>query len=195
MDGVDRKREMGDGRQDGSSTYLMCSLVLTQVTTIRACKLAKPAFMRFLPLMQRADMRLQLRMRGRCISAAIAYIRAFASVCALVVIFCLVGSERLVAPGVAACVGAVACVAEQVAGELGTLFEVLRGSVATFPLAEAGCAVVDVGSFDVLVEGRRGGEDGKAEETGCVLPSADAVCFACWCAGVCLCVEDGTVVH
>ena len=109
-----------------------------------------------------------------CVPAAVADVRALAGVGALVVVLCLVCGEGLVAACVAACVGSVARVAEQVARELGALLEVLGGGVAALPLAEAGGAVVDVGGLDVLVQGGGGGEDGEAEQAWRVLPLADA---------------------
>jgi uncharacterized BrkB/YihY/UPF0761 family membrane protein len=49
--------------------------------------------MRLLPLMQRADVRLQLRVRGCRVAAAITYVGTLAGVCALMVVFGLVGGE------------------------------------------------------------------------------------------------------
>jgi hypothetical protein len=91
----------------------MCPLVLAKITTIRARKLAESTLMRFLPLMQSADMRLQLRMRRGRISAAIAHIRSLACVRSLVIVFRLIRGERLVAPNVAACVWPIACMSQQ----------------------------------------------------------------------------------
>jgi hypothetical protein len=62
-----------------------------------------------------------------------------------------------------------------VAGELGTLFVVFSMGVAAGPLAEAASAVVDVGGFDMLVEGFRGSEDFEADAAWGVFPSADAI--------------------
>jgi hypothetical protein len=150
------------------------SLVLGQITRVRTREVAEAAFVRFLALVQRADVRLQLRVRGGRVPAAVAHVGAFAGVGALVVVLCLVCGERLVAACVAACVRSVACVAEQVARELRALLEVFGGCVTAFPLAEAGGAVVDVGGFDVLMEGGGGGEDGETEQAWRMLPLADA---------------------
>jgi hypothetical protein len=64
------------------------------------------------------------------VPAAIADVRAFAGVCALVIVFGLICCERLGARWIAACVGAVAGVAEEVAREFGALLEVFGRSVA-----------------------------------------------------------------
>ncbi|KAH9870535.1 hypothetical protein IAQ61_006011 [Plenodomus lingam] len=60
--------------------------------------------------------------------------------------------------------------AEQVARELGALFEVFGGGITGFPLTEAVGAVVDVGGLDVFVEGFRRLEHSKAEYTRSMLP-------------------------
>lgn len=86
------------------------------------------------------------------------------------VVFGLVGGEGLVAAFVAAGVGPVAGVAEEVPREFGALLEVFGGGFAAFPLAEAVCAVVHMGSFDVLVQCFGGFEEGEAEEAWPVLP-------------------------
>ena len=101
----------------------MRPLVLGQVARVRARKVAEAAFVRLLALVEGADVGLQLRVRGRCVPAAVADVRALAGVGALVVVLCLVCGEGLVAACVAACVGSVARVAEQVARELGALLE------------------------------------------------------------------------
>lgn len=152
----------------------MRPLVLTQIRTIGTGKIAKPTLVRFPAFMQRTDMRLQLRMRCRRIPASIAHVGSLPRVRPLVVVFRLVGCERLGAPREAAGVGAVARVREEVPRELGALLEVFGGGVAIFPVAGAVGAVVDVGGFDVFVEGFRGGEGGEAEEAWGVLPFADA---------------------
>lgn len=103
----------------------MRSLVLGQVTRVCAREVAEAASVRLLALVQGADVRLQLRVRRGRVPAAVAHVGAFAGVGALVVVLGLVGGERLVAACVAACVGPVACVAEQVARELRALLEVL----------------------------------------------------------------------
>jgi hypothetical protein len=51
--------------------------------------------------------------------------------------------------------------AEQVAGEFGTLFEVFSAGITGFPLAEARSAVVNVSGFGVFVEGFWGWESGE----------------------------------
>ena len=49
---------LADGKEGIVVAYLMRPLMLTQITTIRTGKLTKPAFMWFLPLVQRTNMRL-----------------------------------------------------------------------------------------------------------------------------------------
>lgn len=102
----------------------MRSLVLGQVARVCAREVAEPAFVRLLALVQRADVRLQLRVRRRRVPAAVAHVRAFTGVRALVVVLGLVCGERLVAACVAACVRPVTCVSEQMARELRALLEV-----------------------------------------------------------------------
>lgn len=94
---------------------------------------------------------LQLCMCGCRVAAALANIWPFPSMGALMIVFCLICCKRLVAAFIAASVWPVACMAEQVPGELRALFEVLRCRFATLPLAEAVCAIVDMGSFDMFV--------------------------------------------
>lgn len=160
------------GRAD--KTHLVRPLVLAQITAIRAAELAEPTLMRLLPLVQRRDVRLQLRVRRGGVPAAVAHVGAFARVRALVVVLGLVGRERLGAAREAARVGAVAGVREEVPRELGALLEVFGRGVARGPLAGAGGACVDVRGFDVLVEEGGGGEGGEAEDARGVLPFADA---------------------
>lgn len=69
-------------------------------------------------------------MRRRRVAAPVADIRALACVGALVVVFGLIGRKCLVARGEAACVRTIAGMAEEVARELGALFEVLGGRIA-----------------------------------------------------------------
>lgn len=88
--------------------------MFTQITAIRTCELAEAALVWFLPLMQRADMCLQLCMRCRSVAAPVAHVRSLTCMCTLVVVFCLIRRERLVAPYVAARVWTIACVAQQV---------------------------------------------------------------------------------
>lgn len=97
----------------GSGTYLVRPLMLTQITAIRTRKLTEPTLVRFLPLMQRADMRLQLRMRRRRVPASITHIRPLACMCSLMVVLRLVRREGLVAACIAAGVGPVACVSKE----------------------------------------------------------------------------------
>lgn len=108
--------------------------------------------MRLFALVECRDMGLELRMGRGGVAAAIADVWAFTGVSALVVVFGLVGREGLGAAWKAACVGAVAAVAEEVAAELGALLEVFGARVARFPVAVARGAVVDVGRFGVGVE-------------------------------------------
>ena len=68
--------------------------------------------MRFLALVQRGDVCLQLRVRSRGVAAAIADVRPLARVGSLVVVLGLVCGEGLGAGGEAACVGTVAAVPE-----------------------------------------------------------------------------------
>ena len=68
---------------------------------------------------------MELRVGGCGVAAAVADVGALAGVCALVVVFGLVGGKGFAARGETACVGAVAGVAEEVARELGALLEVL----------------------------------------------------------------------
>jgi hypothetical protein len=118
---------------------------------------------------------LQLRVGCRGVAAAVADVGALTGVGALVVVFGLVGCEGFGAGWVAAGVGAVAGMAEQVARELGALLEVFGGGVARVPLAEAGGAVVDVRRFGVFVQRFGGGEGGEAEEAWGVLPGGGLV--------------------
>lgn len=92
----------------------MRPLMLAQITAIRTRELAESALMRFLPLVQRTDMRLQLRVRCGCVSAPVAHVRSLACMRALVVVLCLIRGECLVAAGVRAGVRPVACVPKQV---------------------------------------------------------------------------------
>lgn len=101
-------------------------------------------------------------MRSGCVSASIAHIRPLTRVGTLVVVFSLVRGERFVTAFVAACIGSVASVAEQMTRKLGTLLKVFGGSLAGIPLTETVCAVVDVGTFDVLMQGFGGVEEGEA---------------------------------
>ena len=109
-------------------------------------------------------------MRRGGVPAAIADVRPFTCVCALVVVFGLVCCKRLGAGGETAGVGPVAGVAEEVAREFAALLEVLGGGVAGLPAAEARGARVDVGGFGVRVEIGGAGEGRKAEDAGGVLP-------------------------
>jgi hypothetical protein len=93
---------------------LMRALVFGEITAVCTCEVAEAAFVRFLALVEGGNVGLQLRVCCRCVAAAIAHIWAFTGVCALVVVFGLVGGEGLGAGGVAAGVRAVAGVAEQV---------------------------------------------------------------------------------
>ena len=127
--------------------------------------------MRILALVQRADVGLQLCMRCCCVATAVAYIRSFAGVCPLVIVFGLVGSKRLVTALVATSVWAVACVAEKMTRQLGALLEVFGVCFTTFPLAEAMCAVVNVSGLDVFVEGFGAVKDSETEDTGRMLPA------------------------
>jgi hypothetical protein len=99
---------------------------------------------------------LELCVRRSRIAAAITHIWTFASVCALMVVLGLVRRKSFGAAWIATGVWTVAGVAEEVTRQLRTLFEIFRRGVAVFPLAEAGCAVVDVHGFSVLVQGSRG---------------------------------------
>lgn len=90
---------------------LMRALVLAQITAVRAGKVAEPALVRLLPLMEGGDVCLELGVRCRSVSAAVADVRALASVGALVVVFGLVGREGFGAGGEAAGVRTVAGVA------------------------------------------------------------------------------------
>lgn len=108
----------------------MRPLVFTQITAICAREFAEAAFVRLLAFVQRRDVRLQLRVRRRRVAAAVTDIWALACVGALVVVFGLVGCKCLVARGEAACVRPIAGMAEEVARELGALFEVLGGRIA-----------------------------------------------------------------
>ena len=126
--------------------------------------------MRFLALVQCADVGLKLGMRCCRVAATIANIGPLASVGAFVIVFGLVGGKGLVAASVAAGVGTVSCVAEHVTGKFGALLEVFRAGFTAFPLAVAVCAVVDVGGFDVFVEGFGRVEEGEAEDSWSVLP-------------------------
>ena len=115
----------------------MGPLVLAQITAVRAAKVAEPALVRLFTLVQRRDVRLQLRVRRGRVPAAVAHVGALARVRALVVVLGLVRRERLGAPCEAAGVGAVARVREEVPRELGALLEVFGRGVAGRPLAGA----------------------------------------------------------
>jgi hypothetical protein len=115
----------------------MRAFMFTQITAVRTSEVAEAAFVRFLSLVEGRDVCLQLCVGGGGVAAAVADVGALAGVGALVVVFGLVGCKGLGAGGVAAGVGAVAGVAEEVAGELGALLEVFGRSVAGVPLAEA----------------------------------------------------------
>jgi hypothetical protein len=93
---------------------------------------------------------------------------------AFVVVFGLVGGECLGAVWEGACIGLVAGVQEEVPAEFGALFEVFRVRVAVFPLAEAARAFVDMGQFDVFVEGFWGREGGVAGMARGEVPFANA---------------------
>lgn len=136
--------------------------MFTQITRIRTGKLAKPAFVWFLALMQCANMCLQLGMRGGRVTTPITHIGSLACVGALMVILGLVRGKSFVAVFVAACIRPVASMAKQVTGKFGTLLEVFRESFAGIPLTETVYAIVYVGGFDVFVQTLRGIEDGKA---------------------------------
>jgi hypothetical protein len=153
------------------------TLVFAEVAAIRAREVAEAAFVRFLALMQRGDVGLQLSVRGSCVTAAVTHIRTFASVCAFVIVFCLVGGECLGATRKTAGVGTVAGVAKEMAREFGALLEVLCGSVTAFPQAETGGAVVDVYVFGVLVQGFGGGENLETEDTWSMLPRDFVSCL------------------
>lgn len=92
----------------------MSAFVFAQITRISACKVAKPAFMRFLALMQRTNVSLELCVRGGGISATIAYVGPLSSVYTLMIVFCLAGSERLVTTVVATGIWTISSVAKQV---------------------------------------------------------------------------------
>jgi hypothetical protein len=93
----------------------MSPFVLAQIARISTCEIAKTAFVRFLALVQRADVGLQLRMCCCGIAAAVADIWPLAGMSALVVILGLICGEGLVAAFVAACVWTVAGVTEKMA--------------------------------------------------------------------------------
>lgn len=71
--------------------------------------------MRLLALVQGTDVGLQLCVRSRRVSAAIAHVGSFARVCPLVIIFGLVRGKRLLTAFVTAGVRAVASMAEEMA--------------------------------------------------------------------------------
>jgi hypothetical protein len=119
------------------SKRLMRAFMFTQITAVCTREVAEAAFMGFLSLVEGRDVCLQLRVGGGGVAAAVADIGSFAGVGALVVVFGLVGCKGLGAGGIAAGVGAVAGVPEEVARELGALLEVFGGGVARVPLAEA----------------------------------------------------------
>jgi hypothetical protein len=116
---------------------LVGAFVFTEVTAVCACEVAEAAFVWFLTLVQGRDVGLQLRVRRRRVATAVADVWALAGVGALVVVFGLVGGKGLGTGWVAACVGAVARVAEEVAREFGALLEVFGARIAGLPLAEA----------------------------------------------------------
>lgn len=93
----------------------MSAFVLAQVTRVGAGEVAEAAFVRFLALVQGADVRLKLRVCGGCVAAAIAHVRSLSGMGTLMVVFGLVGGECLVAAVVATGVRTVACVAEEMA--------------------------------------------------------------------------------
>jgi hypothetical protein len=101
--------------------------------------------------MQRADVRLQLCMCRCCVATTVAYIRPLACVCPLMVVFGLIGGKCLVAALIAAGIWTVACVTKKMTRQFGTLLKVFGVCFATFPLAEALCAVVNVSGLDVFV--------------------------------------------
>jgi hypothetical protein len=126
--------------------------VFAEVTAVRTCEVAEAAFMRLFPVVQRGDVRLQLRMCRGCVAAAVADVRALACVCALVVVFGLVGCEGFGARGKAAGVGAVAGMAEQVPRELGALLEVFCRGGAGVPETKTRSRVINVRGLGVRVE-------------------------------------------
>jgi hypothetical protein len=90
----------------------MRALVFTEVAGVGAGKFAETALVWLLSLVQRTDVRLQLRVRRRRVTAAITSVRPLTRVSTLVVVFGLVSGEGLVAALVTARVGAVASMAE-----------------------------------------------------------------------------------
>jgi len=147
------------------------TLVFTEVTAIGAGEVAEAAFVRFPALVEGRDVCLELGVRCSRVAAAITHIWAFAGVCALMVIFRLVRREGLGAAWIAAGVGAIAGVAEEVSRQLRALFEVFGRGVAVFPLAEAGGAVVDVHGLGVLVQGFGTREALEAQDAWGMLPT------------------------
>lgn len=99
-------------------------LMLTQITRIRTCEAAEATLVPLFLAVQGGDVRVELCVGGGGVAALGTHIGSVAGVGALVVVFCLVGCEGFGAGGESAGVGAVAGVAEEVAGELGALLEV-----------------------------------------------------------------------
>lgn len=91
----------------------MRSLVLAQVTRIRARKAAEAALVTLFLAVQRSDVRVQLCVRSGVVAALGADVGSVAGVRALVVVFGLVGGEGFAAVGETAGVGAMAGVAEE----------------------------------------------------------------------------------
>jgi hypothetical protein len=88
--------------------------MLAQIARIGTREFAESAFVWFLALMERADVGLQLRVGRRGVAAAVADVWSLASMSALVVVFRLIGRKCLVAAFIAAGVGTITRVTEQV---------------------------------------------------------------------------------
>jgi hypothetical protein len=61
-------------------------------------------------------------------------------------------------------------VTKKMTRQFGTLLKVFGVCFATFPLAEALCAVVNVSGLDVFVQGFGGVKESEAEDSGRMLP-------------------------
>lgn len=89
----------------------MCAFVFAQVARVGACELAEAAFVRLLAIVEGANVRLQLGVRCRGVTAAVANVRPLTCVGAFVVVLCLVSSEHLITSFKAASIRAMTGVA------------------------------------------------------------------------------------
>jgi hypothetical protein len=151
----------------------MRALVLAEVRAIRTRKVTKAALVPLLFLMQRINVREQLRMSRRSISTLVAHIRSVSCMRTLMVVLGLVRGERLVTTRKATGVWSVPRMSKKMTAQFGTLLEVFVARFAAFPLAEASRTAIDMSGLEVLVKSLWSVKRLETSHARDVLPSAN----------------------